>query len=314
MFETRVIMADPFTIRIFVPDGDPESVMLIDRMNWTGLGLAFPRSKWSEIKQRSEFVQTGVYLLSGYKDEEDGDDLPTIYIGQADGVRSRIDSHYKNKDFWDRGIVFVSTSGGLNRAHVTWLEYALVNRAKQTKRCHLDNSNVPQEPALTESEKADTEGFLKEILQILPLVSLRVFEFPKPVAAPKATTKNALSESPSHKPDTVIVPAREGGFKKVFLGEDSWHAIHISGGMIGKIKYIAAYQSHPVSEITHYAPVDRIEPYGEGGKYRIVFSEKARPIGPIPFGDALPGTMQGPRYTTFEKLRTAKKLSDVFLK
>lgn len=31
--------ADPFTIRIFVPDGDPGGVRIIDRMNWTGLGM-----------------------------------------------------------------------------------------------------------------------------------------------------------------------------------------------------------------------------------------------------------------------------------
>ena len=47
-------MPDPFTIRIFVPDGDPEGVRLIDRMNWTGLGVVFPRFKWSEVRQRSE--------------------------------------------------------------------------------------------------------------------------------------------------------------------------------------------------------------------------------------------------------------------
>ena len=302
-------MADPFTIRIFVPDGDPESVMLIDRMNWTGIGLVFPRSKWAEIRQRSEFTQTGVYVLKGYKNEND--DLPTIYVGQADGVRNRIDSHYKNKDFWDRGIVFVSASDGLNRAHITWLEYALLDHAAQANRCYLDNGNVPQEPMLTESEKADTNGFLKEILRIFPLVGLQVFES-KPVAAPKVTTKDAPSKSPSHEPDTVIVPARKKGFEKVFLGEDSWHAIRISGGMLGKIKYIAAYQSNPISAITHYAPVDRIEPYGEGGKYRVFFSEKAQEIEPIPFSDAPRGAMQGLRYTTFEKIKTAKKLSDVF--
>ncbi len=300
-------MADPFTIRIFVPDGDPESVMLIDRMNWTGIGLVFPRSKWTEIRQRSEFTQTGVYVLKGYKNEND--DLPTIYVGQADGVRNRIDAHYKNKDFWDRGIVFVSASG-LNRAHITWLEYALLDHAEQANRCYLDNGNVPQEPMLTESEKADTKGFLKEILRILPLVGLQVFES-KPVAAPKVTTKDALSKSPSHEPDTVIVPALKDGFKKVFLGEDSWHAIRISGAMLGKIKYIVAYRSRPISAITHYAPVDRIESYGESGKYRIIFSEEAREIGPIPLGDAPRGAMQGPRYTTFEKIKTAKKLSDV---
>ena len=68
----------------------------------------------------------------------------------------------------------------------------------------------------------------------------------------------------------------------------------------------------PVSSITHYAPVDRIEPYGEEGKFKVIFSEKAKEIGPIPFGDAPAGSMQGPRYTTLEKLLSAKKLSELF--
>jgi len=301
---------DPFTIRIFLPDGDPDGVRIIDRMNWTGVGIVFPRDKWPETKYRTEFNQTGVYILRGFREEDE--DLPTLYIGQGDGLKSRIDSHYQNKDFWDWGIIFVSSSGGLNRAHITWLEYALIDRVIKAKRSNLDNGNVPQEPALTESEKADTQGFLNEILQILPIVGVRAFEITKPVATPKASSSNtAIPTSTSSAIDTILVPAQKEGFKDVFLSENCWHAIRISGGMIGKIKYIAAYQSQPVSAITHYAPIDRIEPYGESGKYKLIFSEKAIPIGPIPFGDAPSGMMQGPRYTSFEKLKTAKKLSDL---
>jgi hypothetical protein len=62
----------------------------------------------------------------------------------------------------------------------------VVNRATATGRCRLDNGNAPQEPGLTEAEKADTQAFLKEILQILPFVGLRAFEFPKAVASPIA--------------------------------------------------------------------------------------------------------------------------------
>jgi hypothetical protein len=118
-------MGDPFTIRIFVPDGDPEGIRIIDRMNWTGIGVAFPRSKWPDIKSRPEFARAGVYVLLGQVED---DDLPTIYVGQGDATRWRIDEHYQKKDFWTWGIVFTSTSGGLNRAHVTWLEHALINR------------------------------------------------------------------------------------------------------------------------------------------------------------------------------------------
>ena len=109
----------------------------------------------------------------------------------------------------------------------------------------------------------------------------------------------------------MIVPAKKEGFEEVFLGEDCWYAIRISGGMLDKIKYIAAYQTHPVSAITHYAPVDRIEPYGDSGKYKLIFSKRAQLLGPIPRGDTPAGVIQAPRYTTFEKLKAAKTLKDV---
>ncbi|MBV9677685.1 MAG: GIY-YIG nuclease family protein, partial [Acidobacteriaceae bacterium] len=264
--------ADPYTIRIFVPNGDPQGVRIIDRMNWTGQGIVFPREKWPETKNRAAFNDAGVYILVGLTSD---DDLPTIYIGEGDGVRERIDNHFKTKEFWSWGIAFVSTNRGLNKAHVQWLEFALVNQAKQARRSHLDNGNLPQEPALTESEKADTKGFLKEILQILPLVGLHALEMPKAVATPATKTASNVQPAVSVGPDTVIVPAQKEGFEKVFLGENCWYAIRISGGMLQSIKWIAAYQTQPVSAITHVAPVLRIEPYGESGKYKLIFSEPA---------------------------------------
>jgi len=81
--------------------------------------------------------------------------------------------------------------------------------------------------------------------------------------------------------------------------------------MLPKIKYIAAYQTQPVSAVTHFAPVERIEPYGEGGKYKVVFSEPAKLIGPIPYGNAPAGAMQGPRYTSLKRLRAAKTVADL---
>jgi hypothetical protein len=307
------MMKAPFTIRIFVPDGDPEGVRVIDRMNWTGLGIIFPREKWPTTKQRSEFSRTGLYILSGYKSSED--ELPTVYIGEGDVIRIRLESHFQNKDFWDRAIVFTASNNSLNKAHVKWLEYALVGRAIQAKRSILDNGTEPQEPALSEAERADTQAFLNEVLQILPLVGLRAFEMPKPVAMPQLSPgADSVGEpiSEREKLDTIVVPAQRDGFERVFLQERSWYAIRISGGMLPKIKFIAAYRTQPESKVTHYAPVRSIEPYGEEGKYRLIFAEAAKPIGPIPFADAPQGSMQGPRYTSLAKLLQAKKLTDLF--
>lgn len=300
---------DPFTIRIFVPDGDPEGVRIIDRMNWTGLGIVFPREKWPTTKQRTEFSRAGVYILVGYPGEED--ELPTVYIGEGDVIRNRLDSHIQSKDFWSQAIVFTASNNSLNKAHVKWLEYALLNRAIEANQCILDNGTEPQQPGLSEAERSDTLGFLREILQILPLVGLRAFELPKVVAEPQREISQAKTGS-STDINTVIVPAKQDGFEKVFLGQNCWYAIRIAGGKLPKIKYVAAYRSQPKSKVTHYAPVASIERYGEQGKYKLIFGEPAKPIGPIPFADAPQGSMQGPRYTTFEKLMKAKKLTDLF--
>jgi hypothetical protein len=82
--------------------------------------------------------------------------------------------------------------------------------------------------------------------------------------------------------------------------------------MLDKIKFIAAYQSQPISAITHIATVDRIEPYGDTGKYKVIFSAPATKIGPIPYGNAQSGTMQGTRYVSRERLDKAQTVEDLF--
>ena len=306
-------MAEPYTIRVFVPDGDPEGVKIVELLNWTGVGIAFPRSAWPDLSKRSEFKRAGVYVLTGSAEGTD-DELPTIYVGQGDEIGARIDAHYANKDFWDWAYAFVSSGNALNRAHITWLEHALLQRATKAERCHLDNANQPKEPGLSESERADTMGFLREMLRILPLLGVRVFEKPSPVATPGAGPATPpIATGRVDDRDTVVVPAQEDGFRKVFLGENCWYSIRIGGGMLPKIKYIAAYQTAPVSAITHHARVERIEPYGDEGKYRLVFAEPAKPLPrPIPFADAPQGSMQGPRYTSLASLQSAKRVVDLF--
>jgi hypothetical protein len=296
---------DPFTIKIFVPSGDPEGVRIVEQMNWTGKGIMFPRLEWETTRLRQEFQLTGVYILIG---QEENFELPSLYIGQSDNLQARLDNHM-SKEFWDRAIVFVSSNKSLNRGHLTWLEYALIAKSKEISQCILKNEQIPNEPTLSEAEKADTGGFLKQALQILPLLGVRAFETPRPVVSSNSSTSNGNNPSELN---TIVIPANKEGFEDVFLGEDSWYAIRISGGMLPQIRYIAGYQNYPISAITHYAEVERIEPYGDNGKYRLFFANKAKKIGPIPFANAPQGSMQAPRYTSFAKLKSAKTLTDVF--
>ncbi|HNZ38569.1 MAG TPA: hypothetical protein PKN69_03470, partial [Candidatus Latescibacteria bacterium] len=50
----------------------------------------------------------------------------------------------------------------------------------------------------------------------------------------------------------------------------------------------------------------------DSGKYRLVFSDPAKEITHIPLGRAVPGTMQGPRYTSLKKLLAAKSVAELF--
>lgn len=298
---------NPFTIRIFVPEGDPEGVRIVDRLSSAAKFFAFPRGKWADVRERPDMKGAGVYILIGYT--ESSPDLPTIYVGQADVLRNRMDQHIKGKEFWDKAVAF--TSSNINSTHAKWLEYALIRRLNETKRSVTENGTNPQEPTISEAERAEMQVLLTEIYQTLPLVGLLAFE-PVSVITPQQNEPAHISTPHSSIRDTVVVPAQEDGFKRVFLGENSWYAIRIGGGMFDKIKYVAAYQIAPISAITYYAEVKNIEEYGEEGKYKLTFKAPATKLSrPIPF-DLPQGAMQGPRYTTFHKLTKAAKMSELF--
>ena len=84
--------------------------------------------------------------------------------------------------------------------------------------------------------------------------------------------------------------------------------------MLDRIKYIAGYQTAPVSAVTYYAEVERIEKYKDTDKYIVYFKDKAMKINPIHLPKGKKGTApQAPRYTTFKKLSQAKTLKELWI-
>jgi len=163
----------PFSIRIFVPDGDPDGLRMVEKSNWTGVGIVFNRTNYKHVVRRPEFERTGVYVLLGGSEESA---LPTAYIGEGDPVKDRLNQHYSKKDFWDWAVFFVSKDSSLNKAHVKHPESRLLDLAKDAKQCKLDNTGSSLPPTLTEAETADVENFLLDMLSIFPLVGLSIFE------------------------------------------------------------------------------------------------------------------------------------------
>ena len=165
-------MRKPYSIRIFLPGGEPDGLRIIEKSNWSGAGLVVPRSLFGEGKQRRELTRAGVYLLFG---PPEASGLPRVYVGEGDPIRPRLEQHAAKKDFWTHCIAFTSKDENLNKAHVQYLEARLVALAVQAKRCVLDNGNAPALPSMSEADAADAEGFLAEMLLCFPVLGLGVF-------------------------------------------------------------------------------------------------------------------------------------------
>lgn len=112
--------------------------------------------------------------------------------------------------------------------------------------------------------------------------------------------------------DTIVVPAREDGFKEVFIDENCWYAIRLNSSMIPKIKYIAAYQVAPISAITHIAEVKSIEQWKDTNKYILHFTEPAEEIKKVPLGKSKGKAPQSPRYSSRSRIINAESLDSVF--
>ena len=170
----------PFSLRIFVADGDPDGLRIVERFNASARAVVFPRALLPQVKARPELQQTGVYLLLGPRPDGEGD---LLYVGEGDPIRPRLESHYAQKDFWTRAIGFVAAGGQLNKAHVQFLEARLIALARAAKRVRLDNGNFPNEPTLSEADRADMLVFLDHMLGMLPVLGVHAFESAPAVAA-----------------------------------------------------------------------------------------------------------------------------------
>ncbi len=110
--------------------------------------------------------------------------------------------------------------------------------------------------------------------------------------------------------DTVIVPAREEGFRRVFLGEQRWYPIRLSPESRARLKHVAAYRTSPISAVTHVANIRAVVAL-EDGRWAIEF-DSIQEITPIKFvSDGATKTLQTPRLTRLDKLLAADSLNTI---
>ncbi len=160
------------TIKIFLIDGDPNGRMSCEISNWSGKAYKIPRIKIKDCTDRSDLTSTGVYLLFG-KDDNGKD---RVYIGEAESILKRLNQQLTQKEFWNEAVVFISKDENLNKAHIKYLENRLHDIAKLANRYILDNSIIPTQSSISESDRAEMEEYIENIKMLVNTLGHKVFD------------------------------------------------------------------------------------------------------------------------------------------
>lgn len=165
------------TVELYFVDGDPNGIITAEVFNWTGhvLMTSSASTQIKRVLERDEAKRTGIYILLG---EIEGDE--TVYIGEAEGIKTRLSNHMREKDWWEKAILVTTTTNNLNKAHVKYLEARLIKIADEARNVSLDNKKNSSIPNLSEPDIANMEEFLNNLLMVLPALRVEVFVKNKP--------------------------------------------------------------------------------------------------------------------------------------
>lgn len=302
-FSSVVCSLNPFALSsdTFMPRSSQIKVVLLDEknyqgtkiadyMNWTGKAIAFPRNEWLQISHRHEFERAGIYILIGkrYSIEE----LPALYVGRSERIATRINQHYKGKEFWDSAICFVSKCNELNHAQTAWLEYTFIQYAY---RCghHIENIKFPRQPTLDEFERLDLKEFFEKIVLLLPHLNFYSFTLATPIVNLGQHCIADAVLTKSSKVNTVIASV-EPELTRISLAQNCLTDLKLDGLKLKNLAYVALYETD-LSSITHIAPIKFIEEFRPESRhlrrgrhsvrYNLIFSEPASKISPIHIND-----------------------------
>lgn len=162
------------TIKLFLIDGDTNGRLSCELSNWTGKAYKIPRNSIKICSDRPELQTTGVYVL--INTSTDLSEKGQLYIGEAEDIFKRLTQHVKEKDFWNESIVFISKDDNLNKAHIKYLENRLHKIAISANRYELINTQIPTQSSISESDKAEMEEFLANILTLISTLGYNAFE------------------------------------------------------------------------------------------------------------------------------------------
>ena len=134
-------MASSKKLEMIYYNGQPDGIRSIRRHLSTMTTYVIPRPLLSDAKKISGINRPGIYYLINENDENR---IAQIYIGQTRNGISRLDDHNRQKDFWNKAIMFLSDSKTFSLDIISGLEEYAIVKAHESKRYSVENSVKPQ--------------------------------------------------------------------------------------------------------------------------------------------------------------------------
>ena len=166
-------MTQAKTIQIFLPTGEPRGIRVAELTTRIVQAVAIPRSDLARAKPRGELDHVAVYFLFG---ESEGAAKPIVYIGQTEDVRKRLDQHNANKDFWQIAVLGISRTHSFTQAHIRYLEWLCLEKAKAVGRFLIKNEQYPSKPWVTEPMEADLWDVFETLSTLVATLGYPLFD------------------------------------------------------------------------------------------------------------------------------------------
>lgn len=179
------------SIELFLVNGTADSLITAELSNWNGKAIKIPRIEVASCK-RDDITGPGVYFL--FCKEDDGDDA--VYIGEAENIKDRLVQHIrdnqsgKEKYYWNTAVLF--TGRDLNKALIRYLEYRLVEIARDSNRYKVLTKNTYKNTVMKESQRSAMEEFIENIKILINALGYKVLE---PLAVKPAAVGTAAEVS-----------------------------------------------------------------------------------------------------------------------
>ena len=156
-------MAISKKLEMIYHNGQPDGIRSIRRNLSTMTTYVIPRPLLSEAKNISGINRPGIYYLIN---EDDGNKIVQLYIGQTRNGITRLDDHNRSKDFWNKAIMFLAESKTFTLDMISGLEKFAIIKAQESKRYKVENNIVPKYE-IDEYDLAAVEEIYDEIQFIM---------------------------------------------------------------------------------------------------------------------------------------------------